>query len=125
MESSNEEFRELTLLENIESDPDVNQSTLATHLGVAVGTAVGVGGAEGRVLVAAGAMVGLGLVVAWATAVLGERPVVEVGRARVGTATPEPGSRPQAVRRIMIKSATRETVFFIGCDYSMVRPEWG
>ncbi|HET6821306.1 MAG TPA: winged helix-turn-helix domain-containing protein [Anaerolineales bacterium] len=38
MESSNEEFRELTLLENIESDPDVNQSTLATQLGVAVGT---------------------------------------------------------------------------------------
>ena len=35
---SNEEFRELTLLENIESDPDVNQSTLATRLGVAVGT---------------------------------------------------------------------------------------
>ena len=38
MESPNEEFRELTLLENIESDPDVNQSTLATQLGVAVGT---------------------------------------------------------------------------------------
>src|SRR5512143_3835303 len=38
MESSNEELRELTLLENIESDPDVNQSTLATQLGVAVGT---------------------------------------------------------------------------------------
>jgi predicted transcriptional regulator len=37
-ESSNEELRELTLLENIESDPDVNQSTLATQLGVAVGT---------------------------------------------------------------------------------------
>src|SRR5215213_8031899 len=35
---SNEELRELTLLENIESDPDVNQSTLATQLGVAVGT---------------------------------------------------------------------------------------
>ncbi len=38
MESSNEELRELTLLENIENDPDVNQSTLATQLGVAVGT---------------------------------------------------------------------------------------
>ena len=38
MESENEELRELTLLENIESDPDVNQSTLATQLGVAVGT---------------------------------------------------------------------------------------
>ena len=30
--------RELTLLEQIESDPNVNQSTLATQLGVAVGT---------------------------------------------------------------------------------------
>ena len=38
MESANEELRELTLLEQIESDPDVNQSTLATQLGVAVGT---------------------------------------------------------------------------------------
>src|SRR5512147_3133228 len=38
MESTNEELRELTLLENIENDPDVNQSTLATQLGVAVGT---------------------------------------------------------------------------------------
>ena len=38
MESSNEELRELNLLENIESDPDVNQSTLARQLGVAVGT---------------------------------------------------------------------------------------
>ncbi|HJS20283.1 MAG TPA: winged helix-turn-helix domain-containing protein [Anaerolineales bacterium] len=38
MESQNEELRELTLLENIENDPDVNQSTLATQLGVAVGT---------------------------------------------------------------------------------------
>jgi DNA-binding MarR family transcriptional regulator len=38
MESSNEELRELTLLENIENDPDVNQSTLASQLGVAVGT---------------------------------------------------------------------------------------
>ncbi len=35
---SNETTRELTLLEEIESDPDVNQSTLATQLGVAVGT---------------------------------------------------------------------------------------
>ncbi|MCC7117860.1 MAG: winged helix-turn-helix transcriptional regulator [Anaerolineales bacterium] len=38
LESTNEELRELTLLEQIESDPDVNQSTLATQLGVAVGT---------------------------------------------------------------------------------------
>jgi len=38
VESTNEELRELTLLEQIESDPDVNQSTLATQLGVAVGT---------------------------------------------------------------------------------------
>ena len=38
MESTNEEIRELTLLEKIEHDPDVNQSTLATQLGVAVGT---------------------------------------------------------------------------------------
>ena len=38
MESTNEEPRELTLLEKIESNPDVNQSTLATQLGVAVGT---------------------------------------------------------------------------------------
>ena len=38
METTNEEHRELTLLENIENDPDVNQSALATHLGVAVGT---------------------------------------------------------------------------------------
>ena len=38
MESTNEELRELSLLENIESNPDVNQSTLATQLGVAVGT---------------------------------------------------------------------------------------
>jgi DNA-binding MarR family transcriptional regulator len=30
--------RELTLLEQIESDPDVNQATLAAQLGVAVGT---------------------------------------------------------------------------------------
>ncbi len=38
MESANDELRELTLLENIENDPDVNQATLATQLGVAVGT---------------------------------------------------------------------------------------
>jgi hypothetical protein len=38
MESPNEELRELSLLEQIESDPDVNQSALATQLGVAVGT---------------------------------------------------------------------------------------
>ena len=38
METTNEDIRELTLLENIENDPDVNQSTLATQLGVAVGT---------------------------------------------------------------------------------------
>lgn len=33
-----ETSRELTLLEEIESDPNVNQSALATQLGVAVGT---------------------------------------------------------------------------------------
>lgn len=38
MESTNDDFRELTLLEQIETDPDVNQSTLAHQLGVAVGT---------------------------------------------------------------------------------------
>jgi DNA-binding MarR family transcriptional regulator len=38
METANEELRELTLLEKIENDPDVNQSALATQLGVAVGT---------------------------------------------------------------------------------------
>ena len=38
METTNEELRELTLLENIENDPDVNQSTLAKQLGVAMGT---------------------------------------------------------------------------------------
>ena len=37
METS-ETTRELTLLEEIESDPNVNQSALATQLGVAVGT---------------------------------------------------------------------------------------
>lgn len=35
---SQETARELTLLEEIESDPNVNQSTLAAQLGVAVGT---------------------------------------------------------------------------------------
>ncbi|MGC8857332.1 MAG: winged helix-turn-helix transcriptional regulator [Anaerolineae bacterium] len=38
MESTNDELRELSLLEQIERDPDVNQATLATQLGVAVGT---------------------------------------------------------------------------------------
>lgn len=38
METANEELRELTLLEQIENDPDVNQSALARQLGVAVGT---------------------------------------------------------------------------------------
>jgi DNA-binding MarR family transcriptional regulator len=38
MESTNDEIRELSLLEQIESDPNINQSTLATQLGVAVGT---------------------------------------------------------------------------------------
>jgi DNA-binding MarR family transcriptional regulator len=38
MESTNDELRELSLLEQIESDPNVNQATLATQLGVAVGT---------------------------------------------------------------------------------------
>ncbi|HEY2979627.1 MAG TPA: winged helix-turn-helix transcriptional regulator [Anaerolineales bacterium] len=38
METANEDVRELSLLERIEHDPNVNQSTLATQLGVAVGT---------------------------------------------------------------------------------------
>ena len=38
MESTNDETRELSLLEQIEGDPNVNQSALATQLGVAVGT---------------------------------------------------------------------------------------
>ena len=38
MSTSTETARELALLENIENDPDVNQSTLATQLNVAVGT---------------------------------------------------------------------------------------
>jgi len=38
MESTNDDIRELSLLEQIESDPNVNQSALAVQLGVAVGT---------------------------------------------------------------------------------------
>jgi DNA-binding MarR family transcriptional regulator len=38
METQKETSRELTLLEHVESDPDVNQATLASQLGVAVGT---------------------------------------------------------------------------------------
>jgi len=38
MESSNEPIRELSLLEQVELDPNVNQAALATQLGVAVGT---------------------------------------------------------------------------------------
>ncbi len=38
METSDDNSRELTLLEQVEHDPDVNQSTLAVQLGVAVGT---------------------------------------------------------------------------------------
>jgi len=38
MNTSNETQRELSLLEHIESDPDVTQASLATNLGVAVGT---------------------------------------------------------------------------------------
>lgn len=38
MESTNDQLRELSLLEQIENDPNVNQSALATQLGVAVGT---------------------------------------------------------------------------------------
>jgi DNA-binding MarR family transcriptional regulator len=38
METSTETSRELSLLENIERDPDVTQASLATQLGVAVGT---------------------------------------------------------------------------------------
>ncbi len=37
-DTTNETIRELSLLEQVESDPDINQSTLATQLGVAVGT---------------------------------------------------------------------------------------
>jgi len=38
MESPTHDVRELTLLEHVEQDPDVNQATLAAQLGVAVGT---------------------------------------------------------------------------------------
>jgi DNA-binding CsgD family transcriptional regulator len=38
MESPTETNRELTLLEQVERNPDVNQATLANQLGVAVGT---------------------------------------------------------------------------------------
>jgi DNA-binding MarR family transcriptional regulator len=38
METTEDTSRELNLLEQVERDPDVNQSTLATQLGVAVGT---------------------------------------------------------------------------------------
>lgn len=38
MESPEETTRELSLLEQIERDPDVTQASLATQLGVAVGT---------------------------------------------------------------------------------------
>jgi DNA-binding MarR family transcriptional regulator len=38
METQKDATRELTLLEHVESDPDVNQATLAGQLGVAVGT---------------------------------------------------------------------------------------
>ena len=38
METQRETAHELTLLEHVESDPDVNQATLASQLGVAVGT---------------------------------------------------------------------------------------
>src|SRR5512141_2241659 len=38
METSKDTARELTLLEQVERDPNVNQSMLASQLGVAVGT---------------------------------------------------------------------------------------
>src|SRR5512144_472443 len=38
METPENTTRELTLLEQVERDPDVNQATLASQLGVAVGT---------------------------------------------------------------------------------------
>jgi DNA-binding MarR family transcriptional regulator len=38
METPEENVRELTLLEQIERDPDITQASLATQLGVAVGT---------------------------------------------------------------------------------------
>lgn len=38
METSNETIRDLNLLEQIERDPDITQASLASQLGVAVGT---------------------------------------------------------------------------------------
>jgi DNA-binding CsgD family transcriptional regulator len=38
MENTEDTIRELSLLEQVERDPDINQATLATQLGVAVGT---------------------------------------------------------------------------------------
>jgi DNA-binding MarR family transcriptional regulator len=38
MDTSTDNARQLALLENIERDPDITQASLATHLGVAVGT---------------------------------------------------------------------------------------
>jgi predicted transcriptional regulator len=38
MEAPRDTGRELILLEQVESDPDVNQATLADQLGMAVGT---------------------------------------------------------------------------------------
>ncbi len=38
MDTPDSTARDLTLLEHVENDPDVNQSTLARQLGVAVGT---------------------------------------------------------------------------------------
>ena len=38
MDTADGTARDLTLLEHVETDPDVNQSTLARQLGVAVGT---------------------------------------------------------------------------------------
>jgi len=38
MQTSPQSTRELALLEQIERDPDITQASLATHLGVAVGT---------------------------------------------------------------------------------------
>lgn len=38
MENTEETIRELTLLEQVENNPNVNQATLAIQLGVAVGT---------------------------------------------------------------------------------------
>lgn len=38
IEQSNDTARDMLLLEHIESDPDITQASLASHLGVAVGT---------------------------------------------------------------------------------------